>query len=68
MNPDFGGYLHEETHIRVCEEVGPNSPDYGYLYDKYMDDESWRAPLYEYWMRHIYPTWLPSDDSEGGLT
>lgn len=49
----FGDYLYEETRIRVCEEVGPNSLDYDYLMDKYLDDEEWGLRVYDRWLNHV---------------
>ena len=49
----FDDYLYAETRIRVCEEVGPNSPDYDYLMDKYLDDEEWGLRVYDRWLNHV---------------
>ena len=49
----FEDYLYEETHIRVCEEEGPNSPDYDRLMDKHLDDEDWNLRVYDRWLNHV---------------
>ena len=49
----FYDYLYEETRIRVCEEVGPNSLDYDYLMGKYLDDEEWGLRVYDRWLNHV---------------
>ena len=66
----FDDYLYEETRIRVCEEVGPNSLDYDHLMDKYLDDEEWGLRVYDHWLNHAaqvaHHQWLNPDDTEGG--
>lgn len=49
----FSEYLYEETRIRVCEEVGPNSPEYDYLMDKHLGDEEWGLRVYDRWLDYI---------------
>ena len=66
----FDDYLYEETLIRVCEEVGPNSPDYGYLMGKHLDDEEWGLRVYDRWLNHVAQVarhqGLNHDNTRGG--
>lgn len=46
----FEDFLHEETSIRVSEEMGPNAYDYDRRHDELMDDEIWVGQVRAAWL------------------
>lgn len=48
--PDFIDFLHEETSIRVAEEMGPNSIEYARRFETLFNDEMWNSQVRAAWL------------------